>query len=141
MRGLIKLVKGILFLKKGVRYFMKASTFLLGLATGTVAAAITVLYSTPQSGSELRTTVKDASTDLKELFSDVKEKVNNLKGSISNLTKEAKETVPGAVGGLKQSLENWQESTEPNKKRLEKELSAIQAALENLEQSIAAQQK
>ena len=51
---------------------MKASTFFLGLATGTVAAAITVLYSTPKSGSELRTTVKSASTDLKEMFNDVK---------------------------------------------------------------------
>ena len=141
MRGLIKLVKGILFLKKGVRYFMKASTFFLGLATGTVAAAVTVLYSTPKSGSEFRTTVKGASTDLKEMFNDVKLKVNNLKGSVSTLTKEAKETVPGAVEGIKQSFGKWQETTEPNKSRLEKELSAIQEALENLEQSIAAHQK
>ena len=32
---------------------MKASTFFLGLAAGSVAAAVTVLYSTPQSGNEL----------------------------------------------------------------------------------------
>jgi gas vesicle protein len=56
---------------------MKASTFFLGLATGTVAAAITVLYSTPKSGSEIRTSVKSASTDFKETFGDIKQKVNN----------------------------------------------------------------
>ena len=79
---------------------MKASTFFLGLATGTVAAAITVLYSTPKSGSEIRTSVKSASTDLKEKFKDVKEKVNNLKTRFK-FTKEAKETVPDAVEGHK----------------------------------------
>ena len=141
MRGLIKLVKGILFLKKGVHYFMKASTFFLGIVTGTAAAAITVLYSTPKSGIELRTSVKGASSDLKVMCSDVKEKIIKLNGSISKLTKEAKETVPGAVDGLKQSFDKWQQATEPNKSRLEIELSAIQEALENLEQSIAAQQK
>ena len=120
---------------------MKASTFFLGLATGSAAAAITVLYSTPQSGSELRSTVKSASTDLIEMCSDVKVKVNKLKGSISKMSKEAKETIPGAVDGIKQSFEKWQESTEPNRSRLETELSAIQEALENLEQSIATQQK
>lgn len=120
---------------------MKASTFFIGLATGTVAAAITVLYSTPKSGSELRTSVKNASTDLKESFNDVKEKVNKLNGSVANLAKEAKDTVPDAVNGLKQSFEKWQEVTEPNKKRLEKELSAIQDALDSLEKSIIAQQK
>jgi len=126
---------------KGVRYFMKASTFFLGIATGTVAAAITVLYSTPKSGSEIRTTVKDASTDLLEMCDDVKVKIIKLKGSISKLTKEAKETIPEAVDGFKQSFDKWQQTTEPNKNRLEQELSAIQDALESLEQTIAAQQK
>lgn len=120
---------------------MKASTFFLGIATGTVAAAITVLYSTPKSGSEIRTTVRDASTDLLEMCDDVKVKIIKLKGSISKLTKEAKETIPEAVDGLKQSFDKWQQTTEPNKNRLEQELSAIQDALESLEQTIAAQQK
>lgn len=120
---------------------MKASTFLLGLATGTTAAAITVLYSTPKSGSELRLTVKNASIDFKEKFEDISKKLSSLKGSISNLTKEAKETIPDAVNGLKQSFGNWQQATEPNRNHLETELAAIQEALENLEQTIAAQQK
>lgn len=120
---------------------MKASTFFLGIVTGTAAAAITVLYSTPKSGVELRTTVRDYSSDLKEMCSDVKEKIIKLNGSVLKLSKEAKETIPGAVDGLKQSFDKWQQTTEPNKNRLEIELSAIQEALETLEQSIAAQQK
>lgn len=120
---------------------MKASTFFIGLATGTVAAAITVLYSTPKSGSEFRTSVKSASSDLKEMLGEVKEKVSNLKDSVSDLTENAKETIPEAVGDVKESFEKWQQATEPNRKRMEKELSAIQTALEKLEQSIATHQK
>jgi gas vesicle protein len=120
---------------------MKASTFFIGLATGSIAAAITVLYSTPQSGSQLRTSVKSASNDLKGIFKDLKVKVEDLKESISHLTKEAKETVPTAIDGIKGSVEKWQQSTESNKERMEKEITAIQTALEELEQTIAAQQK
>ena len=36
--------------ERSVIIHMKASTFFLGLAAGSVAAAVTVLYSTPQSG-------------------------------------------------------------------------------------------
>ena len=45
------------------------------------------------------------------------------------------------MDGFKQSFDKWQQTTEPNKNRLEQELSAIQDALESLEQTIAAQQK
>ena len=42
---------------------------------------------------------------------------------------------------LNESFENWQQSTEPNRKRMEKELTAIQDALENLEQTISSASK
>jgi gas vesicle protein len=120
---------------------MKASTFFIGLAAGSVAAAITVLYSTPQSGSQLRTSVKDASSEMKGLFKDVKVKVDDLKESISHLAKEAKETVPTTIDGIKGSVEQWQQSTESNRERMEKEIAAIQTALEELERNIATWQK
>ena len=60
----------------------------------------------------------------------------NLKESVSHLKKEVKESVPAAVEGIKDSVEKWQQSTEPNKDRLENEIAAIQAALEKLEQTI-----
>jgi gas vesicle protein len=120
---------------------MKTSTFLLGVAAGSIAAAVTVLFSTPQSGNELRSSVKNASVDMKEKFKDVKVKIDSLKESVSHLTKEAKETVPAAIEGIKHSVDKWQQATEPNKDRLENEIAAIQKALEELEQTIATQQK
>ncbi|MBE1554904.1 YtxH domain-containing protein [Sporosarcina limicola] len=115
---------------------MRISTFFLGLVTGSVAAAVTVIYSTPQSGSELRSSVKSASTDMKGKFGEVKVKIAELKESITHMTKEAKENVPIAVEGIKDSIQHWQQSTEPIKERMEKEIAAIQTALEKLEKSI-----
>ena len=120
---------------------MKASTFFIGLAAGSVAAAVTVLYSTPQSGSQLRTSVRDASSDMKFMFKDVKVKVDDLKESISHLTKEARETVPPTIDGIKGSVDQWQQSTESNRERMEKEIAAIQTAIEELEQNFVKQQK
>ncbi|WP_438312549.1 YtxH domain-containing protein [Sporosarcina sp. FA9] len=120
---------------------MKTSTFFIGLAVGTVAAAVTVLYSTPKSGSELRTSVKSASTDMRELLLDAKEKINDLKVSITKLTVEAKKTVPGAIDEIKESIVDWTEASEPNKQRMEKELFEIRTAIEKLEELITPQQK
>lgn len=120
---------------------MKASTFLIGLATGSVAAAATVLYSTPKAGSEIRSSIKLSSIDWKEKFEDISKNMCKLKSSISTLTTEAKETIPSAVDGIKQSLNTWQQATDPNRTRLETELAAIQEAIEKLEQTIVGQQK
>ena len=127
--------------KKEVHPIMKASTFFLGLTTGAIAAAVTVLYSTPKSGSEIRSTVKTAGSDWKENFYDLKIKIGKLKGSIASLSRDAKDQIPDAVDYVKQSVGNWKESTEPTKERLEKELIAIQETLESLERSILSQQK
>lgn len=120
---------------------MRASTFFLGLVAGSVAAAVTVLYSAPQPGVELQKTFKNAATNMKDKFKDVKGCVADLKDSISHLTQEAKEAIPVAIDGIKGSVEQWQQATEPNKQRMEKEIVAIQKALEELEQSLVAQQK
>ncbi|MGK7379538.1 YtxH domain-containing protein [Planococcus sp. 1R117A] len=116
---------------------MKASTFFIGLATGLAAGAAATLFSTPQSGKELRSSVKTASTDWKEKLSDVKEKVNGLKESVAKLSDEAKTTVPEATDGLKASMQEWQESTAPAKEHLQLEILAIQNAIEALQNSIS----
>ncbi|MGI2329426.1 YtxH domain-containing protein [Planococcus sp. YIM B11945] len=116
---------------------MKASTFFLGLATGLVAGAAATLFSTPQSGKELRTSMKSASSDWKEKLSDVKEQVNNLKESIAHLSAETKSQVPAAMDGLKNSLESWQQNTAPAKEHLQLEIMAIQKAIEELQKSIS----
>jgi len=116
---------------------MKEANFFIGLATGLAAGAAATLFSAPQSGEELRTSVKTASTDWKEKLADVKVQVNQLKESINTLKLEAKAQVPPAVDGMKQSLAKWQEETGPAKEHLQLEILAIQNAIEELQKSIS----
>ena len=120
---------------------MKASTFFLGLTTGLVAGAATTLFSTPQSGKELRTSMKTTSSDWKEKLADVKEKIDKLKESVSELTTEAKEQLPETMDELKKSLEKWQQETAPAKEHLQLEILAIQNSMEALEKAISKDKK
>jgi len=120
---------------------MKASTFFIGLVTGVVAGTATVLFSTPQSGSDLRSNVKTASSDWKERLSEVKFQISDLKESIAGLSKEAKTKVPETIDDLKQSVQKWQTQTGPIQENLQNEITSIQMALEELEKSLAKNQK
>ncbi|MFC3210437.1 MULTISPECIES: YtxH domain-containing protein [Planomicrobium] len=120
---------------------MKASNFFIGLATGLAAGAAATLFSTPQSGEDLRTSVKTASSDWKEKLADVKEQVNQLKESVNHLKIEAKTQIPPAMDGLKQSMAEWQEGTAPAKEHLQLEIMAIQNAIEELQKSISKDKK
>lgn len=120
---------------------MKASTFFLGLATGLAAGAAATLFSAPQSGKELRTSVKTTSSDWKDKLSDVKEKVNSLKDSVAALSAEAKSQFPAVTDGLKASMENWQEGTAPAKEHLQLEILAIQNSIEELQNAITKDKK
>jgi gas vesicle protein len=120
---------------------MKASTFFIGLVTGVVAGSAAALFSTPQSGSNLRSNVKTVSSDWKEKLSEVKFQISDLKQSIARLTKEAKTEVPQTIDELKQSVQKWQNQTGPIQENLQNEISSIQMAMEELEKSIANHQK
>ncbi|QBP40429.1 YtxH domain-containing protein [Paenisporosarcina antarctica] len=120
---------------------MKASTFFIGLVTGVVAGTATVLFSTPQSGSDLRSNFKTASSDWKEKLSEVKFQISDLKESIAGLSKEAKTKVPQTIDDLKESVQEWQTKTGPIQENLQTEITSIQMALEELEKSLAKNQK
>ncbi|MGE6489046.1 YtxH domain-containing protein [Paenisporosarcina sp. NPDC076898] len=120
---------------------MKASTFFVGLVSGVVAGSAAVLFSTPQSGSDLRSNVKTASSDWKEKLSEVKFQISDLKQSIAGLTKTAKTDVPQTINELKQSVQQWQSETAPIQESLQNEIASIQLAMEELEKSITKHQK
>lgn len=120
---------------------MKASTFIVGLAAGVLTGSTVVLFSTPQSGSELRTNVKSISSDWKNKLSDVKFQLSDLKQSIANLTKESKTHVPQTIDDLKKSVQKWQTDTAPIQKNLQNEIASIQMAMEELEKSLSKHQK
>lgn len=115
---------------------MKTSHFLLGIATGAIVGASTVLLSTPQSGGELRSSIKSTSIDFRDKLADVKLQLQDLKNSISRLGKQSKEVIPQTIEDLKESIAQWQSETAPIQQHLQAEIASIQQALEELEKTL-----
>ncbi|UZM98977.1 YtxH domain-containing protein [Lysinibacillus sp. MHQ-1] len=83
---------------------MKAKPFLIGLATGIIGGTAAVLFSTPQSGQQLRTTLKQNVDQTKGMLLDVKQQVGTVKHSVNTLTNEVKNNIPQIINDLKQTI-------------------------------------
>ncbi|MEI4770368.1 YtxH domain-containing protein [Psychrobacillus sp. FJAT-51614] len=115
---------------------MKVSQFLIGIATGAIAGSVSVLLSTPQSGSELRSSLKTTSLDYKDKLKEVQIKLQDLKSSISQLSKASKEVVPETIEGFKKDITEWKNETTPLQHQLQAEIQSIQLAIEELEKTL-----
>lgn len=116
---------------------MKAKPFLIGLTAGIVGGTIAVLFSTPQSGQQLRSNLKANTDTTKEKLQDVKWQVNNVKDSVNSLTNEAKNNIPQIINELKQSITTFSTEIEPNKNNLQQEIEALQNSISLIEKNIA----
>lgn len=115
---------------------MKAKPFLIGLTAGIVGGTIAVLFSTPQSGQQLRSNLKTNTDTTKVKLQDVKLQVNNVKDSVNSLTNEAKNNIPQIIKELKQSITTFSTEIEPNKNNLQQEIEALQNSISLIEKNI-----
>ncbi|SEJ80619.1 Gas vesicle protein [Bhargavaea ginsengi] len=120
---------------------MKASSFFLGLVVGAAGSAAAVLLSAPQSGKELRYSVKSSSDNMKPKIEDVKLKTNDLKASVKHLVNEAKTRFPEVADELKTSVDIWNRDTELNRDRIQKRVQQIQTSIAELEQAVSSIKK
>lgn len=118
-------------------YNMKAKPFLIGLATGIIGGTVAVLFSTPQSGQQLRSTLKQNADQTKGMLLDVKQQVGTVKYSVNTLTNEVKNNIPQIINDLKQTITTFTEEIEPNKNNLQQELDALQNSISEIEKNIA----
>ncbi len=116
---------------------MKAKPFLLGLTTGIIGGTIAVLFSTPQSGQQVRATLKQNLDQTKGMLLDVKQQVGTVKHSVNNLTNEVKNNIPQIINELKQTITTFTEEIEPTKNNLQQELDALQNSISEIEKNIA----
>lgn len=116
---------------------MKTKPFLIGLTAGLVGGTIAVLFSTPQSGQQLRFNLKSNADSTKEKFQDVKLQVGNVKHSINTLTNEAKNNIPQIINDLRTSINKFSTEIEPTKNNLQQEIEALQNSISLIEKNIA----
>lgn len=115
---------------------MSTKSLFYGVLIGTVIGGVSVLLSTPSSGKEFRRTLKTNQKNITASLSQVVTDGKSLTEQVSKSTSLALNTITNVSGDVIQSLNQWKHDIEGNQKNIQKELSAIESALENLEKAV-----
>ena len=115
---------------------MKVKSFLLGVTTGIVSGAAVILFSTPQSGTELRKNLIANTKNIKSKLHEVQGELNNVKQSITTLKAEAQNNMPSIINELKDNLTTFKTEIEPETALLKQEIENLQNSISEIEKNI-----
>ncbi len=99
---------------------MKAKTFFLGVTVGVVGGLATAIFTTPQSGEQLRSNIVRTAQTTKGNLHDVKQQVFTVKDSVIHLKNEAKNNIPKIISDLKTSISKFTQEIEPDATKLKR---------------------
>lgn len=116
---------------------MKAKSLLLGFLVGGTTACIGTLLSAPASGKETRNYLKENKECLKKQLIEVKKQLIDLKNSVVVASKEGKETIASFSSDVKTCINNWKRDILPHQQELQKEIQAIETAIQELETNLS----
>ena len=115
---------------------VKKNEFLLGVVTGAVIAATTVLFNTSKAGSDVRLNIKNQATHVKNQLDDVKAQTTHVKQAITTLTNEVKNNIPTIINDFKTTFESFQKDIEPNLNNLQNEVKTLNDSIDGIERNI-----
>ncbi|WP_010093716.1 YtxH domain-containing protein [Ornithinibacillus scapharcae] len=110
----------------------------LGVLFGAAVGAAATLLTTPTSGKDLRTKVKDQSIEWKELLENLKQDGLRLKNQIAATSKEGVSLMKDLTHEMKNSIVEWKESVEPHQQNIHQYLEQIESSLKDLEEKVNA---
>jgi gas vesicle protein len=116
-------------------------SFALGILVGGVVGATATLLSTPTSGRELRTKVKDQGLEWKDLLENLKLDGLRLKNQIAATSKEGVSLIKDLTQEMKSSIGEWKASVEPHQKNIHLYLEQIETSLKDLEEKVNSNNK
>lgn|SRR5690606_36087544 len=112
----------------------RAKSLALGIIVGGAVSASVALLTTPSSGRDLRSRIREQ--DLKELFNHLKEDGLRLKRQLTETSKESAILIKDLTSEIKQSVEEWKETVEPHQENIHKYLEQIESSLRDLEEKV-----
>ncbi len=101
---------------------MRAKPFFIGLTAGVIAGITTAIFTTPQTGNQLRMNIATTSKNLKTTMSQLNNQINDIKNGISTLTNEVKITIPQILFDVKNSISQFTQDIQPSSQNLKEEL-------------------
>lgn len=117
----------------------RGKSLLLGFIVGGAVSAAATLLTTPSSGRELRTRVKEQSVEWKHMIDDIIEEGWKLKDQIAKTSKEGAALISEVTDEIKTSIEEWKIAVEPHQESIHDYLEQIESSIKDLEQKIQEQ--
>lgn len=116
---------------------MRAKPFLIGLSAGVVGGLTALLFTTPQSGRQLRSNIKRNSDIAKSYLGEVKHHSLSVKDSIATIKNEVKNNIPQIMDELKQSISKFTQQIEPDTAKLKEEIDGLQKSIIEIENNLS----
>lgn len=113
----------------------KGNSFLFGLIVGGVIGGFTILLSTPKSGVELRSSIKDSSRDLTYKLKHLKTEAKDFLQLVEQSTKEGKVVVKDFAEDVQKTINVWKKEIEPHQVNIQHEIEEIEETLLKLEEA------
>lgn len=114
------------------------SSFVVGVVVGGVIGSLTMLLSTPKSGSELRSAIKENSRDLSEKLFHLKNEAKDFLSLIETSTKEGTQVVKEFAEDVQKTIHEWKKEIEPHQVNIQREMKEIEETLQQLEEAVTA---
>ncbi len=111
----------------------KGNSLLLGLFVGGVIGGLSILLSTPKTGAELRTTLKESGRDISDRLQNIKTETMDFFELVERSTKEGKEVIKDFAEDIQKTISVWKNEIEPHQINIQKELQEIEQTLQRLE--------
>lgn len=112
----------------------KRKSIICGFIVGGIVSAAATLLSTPASGKEMRTNIKNQREEVAKSFERIKNDGSLLAEQITQTSKEGAALIKDLSLDVKDSIESWKHTIEPHQKRIQTHLAQIEDRLKELEQ-------
>lgn len=117
----------------------KTKSILLGILVGSTVSAATTLLTTPLSGKEVRSRIKEQSFEWKDTIDELVQEGLNLKNQIAKTSKEGAALINELTQDIKTSVEEWKIAIEPNQENIHNYLEQIESSIKDLEKKLSEQ--
>ncbi|HLR65299.1 MAG TPA: YtxH domain-containing protein [Pseudogracilibacillus sp.] len=114
----------------------KAKYIVTGFVVGGVVSAAITLLTTPTSGEQLRTRVREQGTDWMNTVEDILKDAAKIKEQFAKTSKEGIALINELTEDMKSSVDEWKNSVEPHQSNIHEYLEQIESTLKDLEQKI-----
>ncbi len=116
---------------------MKVNSLVIGFISGFAVAGVGVLFSTPASGKEVRTNLKETKEETILLLKDVQKAVIQLKNDCISAANISKEQVNLFIKDVKELIQEWNEDTKEHTEAIQVHIKDVETAISELEAAIS----